>query len=363
MNPVKKDILFLAPIPPPLSGHSLVSEILFKYLSKSHRVTLINLIHNTTDKGDLTFKRLLSVLIIFGKLIKYSRNCNCIYLTISESLLGNVKDIIIFLILFNKLNKLVIHLHGGSIEKELFQKFPILKEINIFFYKRLSKVIVTGNSHKSIFAKLNKNKLFIVSNFVKEDLFIGGSIPKKFKRFNPIKVLYLSLMDIRKGYLDLLYAIEMFSKEENNMFEFNFAGNFTNEKERKFFKNIIKSNPQINYHGYVEGIKKKKLLNESHIFCLPTTYFEGQPISILESYASGCVVLTTKKPGILDIFKEKYNGYSIEEKSPRSIKRILLNIIKEKEKLEEIAINNLNIAKRNCKQDIYCQKIESLLIL
>ena len=361
MKPNSKDILFIAPIPPTLSGHSLISEILFKYLSKSHRVILINLIENSTNKGDFKVKRLFSVFVILGKVIKSSRKCNSIYLTISESLLGNIKDLIIFLFLFNKLDKLVIHLHGGSIEKELLLKFPIFKQINNFFYKRISKVIISGNSNKSIFPKLINKKLFIVSNFVKEDLFINQSISVKFKKCNPIKVLYLSLINIRKGYLDLLYRIEMFSEKQNNLFEFNFAGIFTNQKEKKFFENIIKTNPKIKYHGYVNDIKTKKLLNKLDIFFLQTRYFEWQPISILESYASGCEVLTMKKPGILYIFKEDDNSYSIKENSSESIKRILLSEINYKKKLEEIANNNLNIAKSNYKQNFYCQKIDSLL--
>ena len=69
MKPNTKDILFIDPIPLPFSRYSLVSEILFKYLSKSHRVFLINLIDNSTNKGDCTVKRLFSVFVILGKVI------------------------------------------------------------------------------------------------------------------------------------------------------------------------------------------------------------------------------------------------------------------------------------------------------
>ena len=137
-------------------------------------------------------------------------------------------------------------------------------------------------------------------------------------------------MDIGKGYLDLLYGIENFSEKLLNLFEFNFAGNFKNINEKNKYMSRIKKFPQIKYHGYIDNLKKQKLLNEAHIFILPTRYFEGQPISILEAYASGCIVLTTKKPGILDIFKPNFNGYSIDEKSPESIKKNLLKVAKNK---------------------------------
>jgi glycosyltransferase involved in cell wall biosynthesis len=63
------------------------------------------------------------------------------------------------------------------------------------------------------------------------------------------------------------------------------------------------------YHGdssaciIVDGPGKKNLFSEAHIFCLPTYYpYEGQPIAILEAFASGCVVITTNHSGISDFF-------------------------------------------------------------
>ena len=71
------------------------------------------------------------------------------------------------------------------------------------------------------------------------------------------------------------------------------------------------------------GEKKRRLFAEAHVFCLPTyySYYEGQPISILEAYASGCVVITTDHGGICDIFKDKINGFRVEKRSCLSIKK------------------------------------------
>ena len=67
----------------------------------------------------------------------------------------------------------------------------------------------------------------------------------------------------------------------------------------------------------VEGEEKRNLLKQSHIFCLPTFHkFEGQPISILEAYASGCIVLTTANGGINEIFKNGTNGFLVNMDKP-----------------------------------------------
>ena len=356
----EKNILFIAPIPPPISGHSLVSKILFKYLSKKNKVNLINLVYNSDSKGNFTFKRLFSVFSIFQKITKSSNLTTHIYLTISESVLGNIKDIIIYILLFKKLNKLIIHLHGGSIGREIFQKYRILKSINSFFYKRISCVIISGRSHQSIFSMVKNENIYIVPNFVQDNLFIDNSFCNKFQNINKIKVLYISSMDFKKGYWDLLIAIEGILRLFPNSYEFNFAGKFESKKDKEYFINRINSNPNIIYHGFVDDSKKKKLLHESHVFCLPTRYFEGQPISILEAYASGCVVLTTSKPGILDIFEDNKNGYIIDDKSPSSIKKNIIKLQKNNTNLEKIAQTNLKLATENFQQDTYCKRIESL---
>lgn len=54
---------------------------------------------------------------------------------------------------------------------------------------------------------------------------------------------------------------------------------------------------------------KLDLFVESHVFVLPTYYlFEGQPIGIIEAYAAGCVVVTTRHSNICDIFSGSING-------------------------------------------------------
>ena len=79
----------------------------------------------------------------------------------------------------------------------------------------------------------------------------------------------------------------------------------------------------------------------SQVFCLPTYYpYEGQPISILEAYATGCAVLTTNHGGIPDIFVENHNGYLVLPQDPDSVGSALLKALNDVKALREIAIRN-----------------------
>ena len=142
VNSVEQNILFIA-LPPPVTGQSYISGVLRNYLEKKYNLSVIDLGKNSTNKGRFSIRRAFSISEILYKTLIYSFKCKSIYLTISESLLGNLKDLLIFLILFRKINKLVLHLHGGSIDKLVLKKYFLLRRLNNFFYKKVAFIIIS----------------------------------------------------------------------------------------------------------------------------------------------------------------------------------------------------------------------------
>ena len=144
--------------------------------------------------------------------------------------------------------------------------------------------------------------------------------------------------------------------------EVDFAGQFENISHKASFTNKLKNNKNVKYHGVVSGIEKKNLLNNAHIFCLPSYYYipEGQPVSILEAYASGCVVLTTNHGGIKDIFQTEVNGFEIEKRSSDSIMKILESIIINQSPLLDIALANRKLAENNFTKEVFSLSIAKL---
>ena len=171
----------------------------------------------------------------------------------------------------------------------------------------------------------------------------------------------MSMMTEEKGYKKLFKAYKMLSKNEQEKFFIDFAGGFRDNIERERFISEIKDFKNINYQGIVKGKRKRNLFHESHIFILPTTLFEGQPLSILEAYASGCIVLTTKKPGIKDIFEEKKSGFFIEGNITKSISRLLSKINKQKNIFNSISTYNFYLAKKNFSEEEFFKNINYIL--
>ena len=219
-------VLFIAPLPPPITGHSLASKIFNDELLNKHEVKTINLSKNSFKGGIDSLSRIKDVIIILCKTLFNSYNSDRIYLTISESFAGNIKDLLIYLICFSKLNKFYIHLHGGSIKNLLFNKNFILFEINKIFIKRLAGIIVLGESHVSTFSDfVSMNKIHVVPNFSEDYLFLNDvEILEKNTNLEKINILFLSNMQVEKGFQELFQAFLQLDFQYKDKIILDFAG-------------------------------------------------------------------------------------------------------------------------------------------
>jgi glycosyltransferase involved in cell wall biosynthesis len=287
-----------------------------------------------------------------------------IYLTIAESFLGNLRDIIIYFILRKKLSKTIIHLLGGAGMKNILKpskKIQFL--INQYYIKLLGAVIVEGQAQANSFLNIiTDKKIHIIPNFAEDFLFADeNAIRKKFENTVTLKILFLSNMLFGKGHIELLEAYLSLNKEIRRNIQLDFAGSFENIADKTEFLQKIQNEENIIYHGAVMGQKKKDLFHQAHVFCLPTYYpYEGQPFSIVEAMASGCAVVTTNHSGIGNIFKDKINGFEVEKKSVKSIIKVIKEVKEHRQLLLEFAINNYNQTKVKHTKSAFLSNINSI---
>ena len=154
--------------------------------------------------------------------------------------------------------------------------------------------------------------------------------PKSYDDSKPFMLLYLSNMIWSKGYFDVLEAIDCLVNKERLNVKCVFAGQFmsssddegpnmANKDDFIRFVNSHNLNTHIIYHSGLYGDEKDKIFEESNVFILPTYYInEGQPISIIEAMAYGCVPIVTDYRHIPVMVNEN-NGCFVEAKSPGMI--------------------------------------------
>ena len=348
-----KNINLIGQFSPPVHGLSkALDTILYsKKINENYEIISTNITNN---------KR------IFQNLREIRKSKSDIYyFTISHSNLGNIRDLLILMLIINKNKKVIIHYHGGYF-LDLYENMNFIqKKLNWFLLNKVDTVVVLGKSLKRIFVPIvEESKIRICENFVENAVLLKNSdFEKKVstlylkEKFN---VLFLSNFIKSKGYIEILHAAFQLKSQEN--IYFHFAGNFFREEDRNEFFEIINNLKLTNvtYHGVVNGDNKKKLLQKSDIFILPSYYhIEGQPISIIEAMANGLAIITTVHAGIPDIVSDD-NGIFVRKKNVEDIVNAVKKLTGERSKLKEIALKNRMDVTNNLLEEHYINRISSI---
>ena len=93
----RKTILFIAPVSPPITGVTLASETLLAHLKKHHDVHVINYNRGNLKSGPFSFRQLIKVLIRGIQILKVKKRISHVYLVISTTFWGNMRDLFFFL--------------------------------------------------------------------------------------------------------------------------------------------------------------------------------------------------------------------------------------------------------------------------
>lgn len=356
-------ILFIAPLPQPVNGQSKASKMVLDSLEVSDVISVVNLSKQSLKNGFNSFERFFEILKAFGNVWRNRKGNDLIYFSIAESFAGNLRDLVIYLICFQSRKKIMIHMLGGAGMTKILNGNGLRSYLNRYILSKIGGALVEGEIQFNTFSKvMSKEKVHIIPNFADDFLFINDlEISQKFSNTDPIQFLYLSNLIPGKGYDELASAYIELTDGVKEKININFAGGFESLKSEKDFLSKIEAYKGLNYLGFTDGSKKRELYAESHVFCLPTYYpFEGQPLSILEAYATGCVVITSNHSGIPFVFSDKINGFGVEKKSISSLKLAIENVVNQKDELIKIALNNRNEAIKKYTTSIFRDKVRKV---
>ena len=349
-HPTQPSVLFIGALPEPVTGQSVACQVLLEALRAEYRVEVVDLSKRGFRQGVDSLARVVDVLRILYRVWRLQRSADLIYLTVSESLAGNVKDLLIYAACWRRLSRVIVHLHGGAgLRKILCDGEHPLRSVNAFFLRRIGAAVVLGRRHLDIYRDaVPPQRLHVVANFASDELFVATSrIHAKFAAATPLRILFLSNLLPGKGHEETLAAFQSLAVAERDALVIDFAGGFESDEARLDFEGRIRGAPQLRYHGIVRDRRKQELFESAHVFCLPTYYsYEGQPISILEAFASGCAVVTTDHSGIGDVFADGVNGLLVTVRSAESIRDAFMAALSDVARLESFAITNHETAKR-----------------
>lgn len=217
--------------------------------------------------------------------------------------------------------KIVIHQHGGD-----FATF-YYKEHSERGRKKIDKVLSMGDAFlvlapvwKEFFGQIvNVEKIVILPNAIQ--------IPEqKKKEYGQCKILFLGRLCKEKGIIELVKVVAQLKKKYPQM-RLYLGGIW----EDHHLKKIAEQHSDcIIWLGWVSGEEKKKYLQMCDIFVLPS-YFEGQPVSLLEAMAYSCAIAASETGGIPQMITDKDTGLLVAPKDAASLERGLESLLADAE--------------------------------
>lgn len=352
-------ILLIGPFPEPITGMSLANKILLDALiKKGYKVDFINtsLYSFEESVGRFSFKKLLFFLKFNIYLYKIFR-VNTIYITPGSTFFGIAKYFL-FLVLSSLFNKrIIVHIHTNNLQLEYKNSSGPKKAIMKYLLKKATFGIVLAPSlKKNLTPFLPDDKIFVVNNFV-ENYIISSKKTIENKRIDNLKIAFLSNLMTQKGIYLLLEALKNLEVEDKLNFEIKLAG-YMDQNVEKDILNKINTIKSASYLGVVRGNDKKALLEWSNVFIFPSYLTEGLPLSILEAFATGNYVISTKHPSLVDFFDEK-SIHFIEKKSANAIKKAVLEIPDRYSK--KIILENYETVTKNFTVDNFSSSIIEIM--
>jgi glycosyltransferase involved in cell wall biosynthesis len=261
----------------------------------------------------------------------------------------------------------VVHLHGGGLKIQVLDRSKLMNFLNMRIYgsARPHAIALSPMLCQNFASLAPGDRIHVVANPVDPAFLCPDErIRLKFTRTHPLKIVFLSNLLPGKGFLELAYAYKKVAIQFPGRLLLTMIGRTDDERIAQSFRQLSEDRPSFDFIEGLTGIDRVPYLADGHVFCLPTYYlYEGQPISILEAYASGCVVITTRWAGIPDIFTHKVNGFEVKPQSVDSIAHVLSHLanVPDPELLCSIAMRNARLARQEYSLDRFTSEMDRVL--
>ncbi|TIM29022.1 MAG: glycosyltransferase family 4 protein [Mesorhizobium sp.] len=237
-----------------------------------------------------------------------------VYVTVSRSLSGFLRDFTIYSIAIACRKKVVFHCHGGDLDR-LFKR-RIFGRIAYCIYRR-AHVVIFLNRFSIPSEMSNSSNVTIIDNCYQglNEITTDQDPASKWTRAYR-RVTYVGNFIREKGLDDVLDVIEKISERGcSSDFLFVAAGKFLNDPD--FEAEVRLRAAKMKNLRLIANPERSQLeleLRESNFLLFPSRYpSECQPLVVIEAFVAGVIPLITNVNGI----REQFSDFSFLEIRPR----------------------------------------------
>lgn len=335
MDPVRKRILFIMPLPPPVHGSAMVSRQIrdSQLINESFDCDYINLSTSKkmTEVGKNNPVKILRFVSSFSILLwkLATRKYDLCYLALTCHGRGFLKDAPFALLCKLFRRKLVLHQHNKGMDRDV-DRWPY-RFLFPLVYNKTKVILLSRFLYQDISRIVPEENVLVCPNGI-QDFAVTTKQESELKQ--TVRIVFISNLIKSKGVLDLIEACRLL-KERNEAFLCDIIGNETCELNRQDIERIISDKGLedfVVYNGALYGEDKEKALHNADIFVFPTYYSdECFPLCILEAMRHALPVVTTDEGGIRDMVTDGFNGIICKKGDPPSVAHAISRLIENPE--------------------------------
>ncbi|HET9983740.1 MAG TPA: glycosyltransferase family 4 protein [Longimicrobiales bacterium] len=346
-------VLVVGPTPPPYHGGAVAT----RYLLEGGLGDDLELIHlDTSDRRDLrNIGRLDATNVALA--LRHGVTClwllvrrrpAVVYVPVAQNRLGFLRDALFLLGALALRRAVVLHVHGGHFRAFYDGTDPLTRAVARLVVRRATRVVVLGEGLRAMFrGLLPEARVVVVPNGTpratsaasgraegaapapRESTAAAASRPGDAAPRRGRQVLYLGALLRTKGVLDVLAAARLVAARRPDV-RFVFAGGaYGPGDEEALLRAAAAELPEtIECRGVVAGAAKRRALEESDIFVLPTYYpYEGHPYVIIEAMEAGLPVVATAHGAIAECVADGETGVIVPARSPEILAETLVRLL------------------------------------
>lgn len=358
-------ILIIVNAPPPYGGGEIRGTHIARYLSEIEGYVCYCYSRSKASKksqGRVTFRNISEGLGWIRQVLRLIRihDPSKLYLSIP-------KNTSAFLRLFPVLeyaNRKGVKVYGELAgARFLFLDRPgVFRSIALRYLHMFHSIRFLGKHIQDYHKKYGFSNTVAFDNGIDEsDLKDGDYLTRASSR--PLRLLYVGVLNRTKGIPKLIDAL-LITLKAGVSFTCTFVGEWGDSSLQNEIEQLLAANPsleqKITFTGRLDSDAIWEEYKKAAILVHPTEW-DGQPLTILEAYAMGLCVITTKVGAIPDTVADIENGRLMDDNEPSGIAEAITWYARNPESLAEVMGRNRELFEKRFTLERYLSNVEKWL--
>ena len=356
-------ILIIGQLPPPQHGSNLMTKIFTQSLKNlGYNLTIVekNFSKKIEEVGNPSLLKIFKIpfitLSLLHQLIKEKFDLCFYFLSIYPPSIYVDTFLLFFIKMFRV--KYIIYLHAkGLFDLEKIGWPPLRFLVKKTILYSLGAMVLGESLKKDITHLISNEHIFILPNAIPD--ITSNNYKSTHDEKYPLKILYLSNIDPKKGPIEFLGMAQKINKNVKDI-HFILAGPCTSHQFLSEIKEYILTQnltDHIILTGPVYGEQKERLFRECDIFVFPT-HNEAFGLVNLEAMRAGLPVVSSNEGSIPEVVIDGVNGFIVDPKDIDMLTDRVLKLINDPELRIKMGKAGREIYEKNFTIDSYQKRLE-----